>query len=221
MIGLSVDSAGTLLVQAKLPSGGFAYVDGDWLPGVATDSLPALVADAEGHLRSTGDGEVMAGNGDPDAVAAKALLAVADNAVRAVERRPEGSVIVTGSGLVARLARARLGPDLARDDYPTPTAAIDATGDPDVITSVLGRVSELGTVALAGEAAGRVLDLNLYADVHLRGLRVVGIPAPLAAASFVDEDADARLLEDARAALTRVRPGESLPPRAAWYRVSA
>ena len=44
------------------------------------------------------------------------------------------------------------------------------------IESALERVDDLGTIVLAGPLPDATVRLNLYADVHVRGLTLLGIP---------------------------------------------
>jgi len=157
---------------------------------------------------------------DPDTAAALALLSVARDAAAAVAGLPPGSIEVTGSGLIAHRVRVLVGDAPARSAE-HPRAVVDLTGDPVVIADAARRVADLGTVVLAGEALGRRAEMNLYADVHLRGLTLVGVPPPLQHGRFpqaqMDDD---RLLDACRAWLVRVSSGQMLAPGAAWYRVS-
>ena len=92
----------------------------------------------------------------------------------------EGSVEVTGDGEMAAELRSRLRERIngARDRI---GAAVDTTGDPAVITDLLTRLADLGTLVLAGPPAPEPPALDLYADLHVRGLTVVGIaPRPSA-----------------------------------------
>jgi threonine dehydrogenase-like Zn-dependent dehydrogenase len=88
------------------------------------------------------------------------------------------SVEVMGHGPLAAAVRARLagtGPAA----WGPPAAIVEASGDPAAIRAALARVADLGTVVLAGPAPAAGTSLDLYADVHVRGLTVVGI-APAA-----------------------------------------
>jgi threonine dehydrogenase-like Zn-dependent dehydrogenase len=130
------------------------FVDAEWAaaPGVA----PAIVAS------------------DPETAAA-ALAAVARNAVAVA---PGEAVEVTGSGLVAAEARRLLALEgrLAVDGHAAPDAIVETTGDPTAIVDATARVAYMGTIALAGESLDRRLRLDVYPDVHVRGLRLVGVP---------------------------------------------
>jgi len=86
-----------------------------------------------------------------------------------------GEVAVTGGGQLADALRSRLGPRIAPEHDPV-RAVIDTTGDPEVIAASLARLDDLGTLVLARPATPGPAALDLYADLHVRGLTVVGIP---------------------------------------------
>jgi D-arabinose 1-dehydrogenase-like Zn-dependent alcohol dehydrogenase len=92
----------------------------------------------------------------------------------------EGSVEVTGEDELAAELRSRLRERIngVRDRV---GAAVDTTGDPALIAGLLTRLADLGTLVLAGPPAPEPPALDLYADLHVRGLTVVGIaPRPRA-----------------------------------------
>jgi threonine dehydrogenase-like Zn-dependent dehydrogenase len=85
------------------------------------------------------------------------------------------SVEVEGVGPLAAAVRARLA-DVGPATAGPPAAIIEASGDPAAIRAALAQVADLGTVVLAGPVPASGIDLDLYADVHVRGLTVVGVP---------------------------------------------
>lgn len=97
---------------------------------------------------------------------------------------PNGVVEVTGDGGLAGEIRAAIGTGAdpgpsSRDGGPArPACIVETTGRPEVIRQALARLAELGLLVLAGPPS--VLALDLYPDVHVRGLRLVGVP-------YVDE----------------------------------
>jgi hypothetical protein len=213
------------VLVAALPPGSVAYVDRDWLP-TSSGEVPSLVATPEGALAwCAGPPVQVPGTLDSDTAATLALLAVAQAAVAAVEGVSPDSIEVTGSGLIALQVQALLGNHSPDDDRSTPfeqpRAIIDTTGDPRVIVEATRRIAELGTVVLVGESLGRTAEMNLYPDVHVRGLTLVGVTPPLqhASALFARTNADDPLVESCRAALVGVIAGTPLSPGAAWYRV--
>ena len=93
----------------------------------------------------------------------------------------EEPVEVLGDGPLARALRARLRLEatvLAPDARPA--VIVETTGDAAAIGAALARVADLGTVVLAGTcgAGSAPVALDLYADLHVRGLTVVGVPLP-------------------------------------------
>lgn len=95
-------------------------------------------------------------------------------------RAPGGTVEVTGDGRFAGEIRAAIetgadsGPS-SRDGGPArPACIVETTGRPEVIRQALARLADLGLLVLAGPPS--VLALDLYPDVHVRGLRLVGVP---------------------------------------------
>jgi hypothetical protein len=208
-----------VVISNSLPSDGAAYIDGDWIPSTSA-VIPALVA-LEGAL-SWCDGPSVPIGANADVAAASALLAVAREAVAAVGDRSPASVEVTGSGLTARHVRALLGraaidPRSVREEE-RPRTVVDTTGDPEVIAAATRRLADLGTLVLAGEALGRTIALNFYPDVHVRGLRLVGVPPPLHAPFTSTDSAD--VLDQCRESLVQTSLGVPFPRGAAWYRLS-
>jgi hypothetical protein len=212
-----------VLVPA-LPPGSVAYVDRDWLP-VSSGEVPSLIA-ADGGLAWTGAGRPAQAIGtlDTDTAATLALLAVAQAAVAAVEDESPDAIEVVGSGLIALQVRELLavrtsehGPSGA---FEQPRVIVDTTGDPRVIVDATRRIAALGVVVLVGESLGRTAEMNLYPDVHMRGLTLVGVAPPLQHAPLAPTEANNPLVASCREALVDVVAGTPLLPGAAWYRVS-
>ena len=86
----------------------------------------------------------------------------------------EGSVEVTGTGELATGLRSRLR-ERTGGAHDRVGAAVDTTGDLGLIADLLTRLDDLGTLVLAGPPAPEPPALDLYADLHVRGLTVVGI----------------------------------------------
>jgi hypothetical protein len=83
-------------------------------------------------------------------------------------------VEVTGSGYLAGRLRTDLGvPARAGDDRPG--TIVETTGETAEIVAALMRVRDLGTVVLAGPATTDSRPIDLYADLHVRGLTVIGV----------------------------------------------
>jgi threonine dehydrogenase-like Zn-dependent dehydrogenase len=86
-------------------------------------------------------------------------------------------VEVIGSGELAAAVRAELGvPSHATQERPG--TIVETTGEVAEIQAALARVRDLGTVVLAAAPAPTEPDLDLYADLHVRGLTVVGVVEP-------------------------------------------
>jgi hypothetical protein len=185
-------------------SGARSYVDADWIVPETGDA-PVLVVAPGGS------------SAESDRRAGLALLGVALRAVEAVDGVPGDRVEVTGAGFVAGAVRRLVGSPSAAKDGLRPLAVVDTTGDPEQVLEATRRLDDLGVLALAGETAGRSVDLDLYPDVHLRGLRIVGVsPARVdAVPERIPETAVAYL--EARPPVA-VRPGEPRP-QASWYRI--
>ena len=84
-----------------------------------------------------------------------------------------GPVEVTGDGALAVALRERL------DDRPggaEPAVVVETTGDAAAIVAATERVAADGTVVLAGPSPDAPVLMNLYADLHGRGLTVIGVP---------------------------------------------
>lgn len=170
-------SGGGVALSSRLDPGGVAFLDREWIAARPGAEAPALVASPSGSLRFThGDDAEVSTGVEPETAALVALLALADAAVAALGDAPARPIEVLGGGLVAHLARRRLA---ARTDG-TPAAIVDTTGDPALIEVATRRLADGGLLALAGEPQGRPLDLNVYTDVHSRGLRLAGVRRPLA-----------------------------------------
>ena len=97
-----------------------------------------------------------------------------DLARRAVDAVPTGAspVEVLGDGPLAELLRRSLGTD---DASRRPAVVVDTTGDAAELARALRRLDDLGTLVLAGPPPSEPLALDLYGDLHVRGLTVVGV----------------------------------------------
>jgi threonine dehydrogenase-like Zn-dependent dehydrogenase len=82
-------------------------------------------------------------------------------------------VEVLGGGELAESLRSRLGARAA--GHSRPGAVIETTGDSEAIAHALRTVADLGTVVLAGPPPAGGAALDLYADLHVRGLTLVGL----------------------------------------------
>jgi hypothetical protein len=165
-------SDGALRFAERVASGTRAYFDAEWLPSDAA-RFPALSIESAstrwGDERAT---VRMPPETDPDAAAYLVFRSLARRAamqVPAAAGRPE----IVGSGLVSQLVAAEVRALASRDG--APAAIIDTTCAQATIAAATSRLAPLGTLVLAG---GRYepIELDLYPDVHSRGLRLVGVP---------------------------------------------
>jgi hypothetical protein len=174
--GASVGGAG------EAAPGDILWADVDW----ATGERGPLAA-----LRWR-DGVLFAGSrsvpvsGDPERVAALALLRTAQDAVAAIASVPRNRVDVVGRGIVAAFARRMLGVPSPRGDVPL--AVVVTTADETALIAATRRLADSGTLVLASETGGRALPLDLYPDVHVRGLRIVAVP-PLLSSGIAEAPA--------------------------------
>lgn len=165
---------------------------------------------------SSAPGAVWA-RGFPDAQdverrAAMEFVVTAMRAIAAVAAVPPGRVDVIGDGLLARLIERDMPPKKAAGG---PEAVIDATGTQSGIRSALAGVEALGTVVLAAPVAQPTIDVAGYAEIHLRGLTVIGIPWAVA-----PDRAPTEAVDWALDCLGWASAGGVAPP-APWYRVEA
>jgi hypothetical protein len=213
-----------VVLTGDVPANSFAYIDADWVPRSRPGPVAVLVVERGMSVRWDADAmEVpLPEDLDPDAAAAVVLAAVAREACDAVSSVSPESIEVTGDGLIARQIRATLAaitPNDATAAGARPSAVIETTGDPDVIVAATCTLDDLGMLVLAGHPRAR-LDLDLYPDVHVRGLELVGIAGPLAAGPpwrGSGRSYDGKGFEPPR----RVELGKPLPMGAAWYCVAA
>jgi hypothetical protein len=201
MIRARTTAEGTVLDAAGLGPGDAYYLDADWLPAdrSSLDIVPIVVE---------------AGVPEADDVAGGILVQLAERAAAAVGSAE--SAVVMGSGTVARHVRGVLAMrGIEPREDAAPAVVVEATGAPSSIADALREVRTLGTIVLIGEQLDRECTLDLYSDLHVRGLRVVGLARPPLAAPD-----GARLPDPVRAELAPVTPGMVLPKGAGWYRLS-
>lgn len=205
-------------VVGDLPAGAVAYLDAEWLLPGRSGELPALILTPDGHMSfGDTDGPPVPVDLVADGLAGGVFTAVAKEAAAAVAAG-DTPVEVTGDGFLAHRIRAIVGsaPASGTTGSEQPAAIVDTTGDPAVILAATQRLADFGILALVGEPLGRSLDLDLYADVHRRGLRVVGVAPPLTDPVDTGDASLSRALEPAPVV---VAAGAPLPPGAVWYRI--
>jgi hypothetical protein len=217
------ESDGSLALYGRLPEASSAYVDADWL-GRGGDRPAALLVTVEGGVSWLGRPDrPIAAPGPPEAAVGLVLDALARAAADAARAAGPGSVHIGGRGLVAEWVRARLGIEGPPEDQPpsSPRIFVDTTGRVEAVLSATHVVDDVGTVVLAGGLAAASVPFDLYPDVHVRGLRIVGVTPPLAdslSASGRDADTLAKAIGEAQ---RPVRPGEAVPSEARLYRFDA
>jgi hypothetical protein len=195
-------------VIEAMPPGTRGYVDRDWLDASAPEALPAVIVEE--------------GAPAPDEAAAGALLSVARAAAAAVEFVEDAPVEVVGTGMIARAVRELIGltaqASAGAAAAAPPGVIVEATGDPESIRTAIARLADLGTLVLAGESRGRLLAIELYPDVHLRGLTIVAT-GPLPDASRREAAHAGSLASLFEESLRTVAPGEDPPADGLWFRV--
>jgi hypothetical protein len=212
------------VVRAALQPGWHAFVDADWLPRRQGGPTPALVVSSEGQIQWCEDpARAMSPGTDSVAWVGRALRAVADEAAE-VARRAGGPHDVRGEGFIADQVRELLG--LGREAAERLPGGllgtiVDTTGDPQAIAEATRSLASLGTLVLAGETPEGALALDLYPDVHVRGLRLVGVPPPLHEGPPRPARGDGDAAEAVREAQVSLRPGDVVPDGALLYRVSS
>ena len=82
-----------------------------------------------------------------------------------------GAVLVSGDGPSAATLRQRFPGTPAE-----PNVVIETAGTTEGIQAAFEDVASLGTVVLVGPPPAGPPTLDLYGDVHVRGLTVVGVP---------------------------------------------
>jgi hypothetical protein len=216
---------GHIIFSSALPTVAAAYVDADWL-GVSLDPVPALNVDAEGRIDWRGDARAQQEGVEADVAAALTLLAVAREAAAAVPGQSPDAVEVIGRGLIAHLVRALIG--IAADavqtrgpDLLAPRAIVDTTGNPSTIINALRRLDDLGTLVVVGESLDSGIALDLYPDLHVRGLTLAGVAPPLSSLDLEAPIADTDpLVELSLERLVRTEGSAESPGDGLWYRVS-
>lgn len=200
----AVSGTPTLLIAGERA----AFVDRDWLQGLTDGVIAALAIDADGQLHYR-DRQVGGKDGSPEREAAAIMSAFVEDLLAAVMDADRRYVEVTGGGLVAAELRGRLAA-APRGEEP-PSVVVELTGRQAELLRATRELAPGGLLVLAGESAAGI-DLDVYADVHRRGLQVLGVPLPV---SGRRDRPEGTLPEP-----VPVRSGEPLPP-GLWYCVTA
>lgn len=173
--------APVLRTLEDLPLGYRAYVDADWSSSLGGGG-PAIVADGSGSLMWTpSEGMVVRELPvkDPDVAASRAIAWVADRATAAA-RACGRDIEVTGRGATANAVRRLLavGPTVRPSEVGRPAGIVLTSAGVEELVAATQRVADLGRIVIAAEFR-EAIAFDLYPDVHLRGLTLVGVPGPL------------------------------------------
>jgi hypothetical protein len=206
-----VSVAQRILVDGEAQRGREAWIDADWLR--EGRAVAAIAAHGDRILLPGGATLATAGR-EPEELSIAVLASLAGRAA-SVARGHGGPVEVRGRGLVAAFVRILLG---VEDEAPgRPSVIVDTTGGAAAIADATRRLADLGALVLAAPTEGSI-SLDLYPDVHLRGLTLAGVPlleepgvAPAAAG-----DVFLRLARGALGAAATEPEGSSL-----WFHVEA
>ena len=128
-----------------------------------------------------------------------------------VDEIPRDRLQVTGRGVTAEQVRQRVGISSQTPSTSSPLAVVEMTGEPAELRKATESVADGGLVVLGGES-DPPMELNLYTDVHRRGLHVLGAPRLGATPERGSDGSD--LPEP-----VSVRAGEQVPS-GLWYRVT-
>jgi threonine dehydrogenase-like Zn-dependent dehydrogenase len=181
-----------------LDEGEVAFVDADWLPAAGRTAVAAITI-------SSGDDH------QPVEIARGQLAATAGAAVAGLKNHDVdlASIHVPGRGAVADEVRRRLGLEVGP---PTETPArprvwIETSGAPEALETALAGVADLGTVVLTAPAREPTIAIDLYRDIHLRGLHLHAVGT---------EPTDAGEEHSSLPDPIPVTPGQTVPLRG-WY----
>jgi hypothetical protein len=186
-----------------------AYVDADWIPSEASVPAVSLLRGLDGTLTHGGLTLTAPSDISADQAAAAVLEAVVRSVVEIAAACGGETVEVVGRGIIA--ARVRSVVNAAPGTGPV-DIVIDTTGDPVSITMMLTRLRDDGALILAGRS--QRMSIDLYRDVHRRGLHLIGAPNPLD--GLPRTWAPVPPYEPP----TSITLGEPPPPEARWYRVT-
>ena len=160
-----------IVFEGGLPHGTHAFIDADW---ISSEGVSSLVA-TSGEFEWDGNRWPIQGH-DVGAAAAGLLANFAATAVRTARDHGCSNVGVSGRGAIAGEVVRLLGPSPNSGDLSErPDGWVVCEGTSDAIHSALARVADSGVVILCGPTSGLPFALDLYRDIHLRSLAVVGL----------------------------------------------
>ena len=209
--------------STAVPAGAVAYIDAEWISDESPELFGALIVRPGRDVRWRNGNPLPASHDDPDEVALLALLSFATEAA-ILARSAGGPAEVTGSGIVAWLIRRLIEGSIDSSavlEAAQPPTIVDTTGEPEVVAASLERIEDLGTLVLAGEPRKGTFPLDVYPNLHVRGLSVVGVSRPLSGDVLPPSDALASVMsvEDFRSGLATRRPDATETRAAMCYRV--
>jgi hypothetical protein len=161
--------AAEIVLDAGIDAGEESWADVDWLR--ADRAVAAIVARAERVVLPDGT-TLETKDHAPEAVAIAVLASLAARAAT-LARSFGGPATVNGRGLLARFTRILLG--LEDEEPDRPAVIVDTVGSAAAIGAAVHRLADMGALVLAAPTEATV-SLDLYPDVHLRGLTVAGVP---------------------------------------------
>jgi threonine dehydrogenase-like Zn-dependent dehydrogenase len=142
---------------------------------------PGTVGFVDGGAEKTLWGRVYRSTPDVERRAAAELGALATAAAAAAA--PGSAVTIVGEGMLARLVHAAL----LNIEGSGPAVVIDTSGIPGQIQAAVEQLPRCGLLVLAAPPKTEEVGLATYADIHRRGLSIMGIPWPCMP-SGVDDD---------------------------------
>ena len=158
-----------ILVDPDSRRGHEAWIDADWL---RDGRAVAAIAVHDDRILLPGGATLATAGREPEELSIAVLASLAGRAA-SVARGLGGPVEVRGRGLVAAFVRILLG---VEDEAPgRPAVIVDTVGGARAVADATQRVADLGALVLAAPTEDSIA-LDLYPDVHLRGLTLAGVP---------------------------------------------
>lgn len=162
-------AAAEIVLDAGIDAGEEFWVDVDWLRD--DRATAAIVATAERVVLPDGT-TLYTKQHAPEDVSIAVFASLAARAAT-LARSFGGPVTVNGRGLLARFTRILLG--LEGEEPDRPAVIVDTVGSATAIGAAASRLADMGALVLAAPTEATV-SIDLYPDVHLRGLTVAGVP---------------------------------------------
>ena len=186
-----------------------ALVDHDWIPtSEGSVCAPYVAADGAVWYRER---QLSPEGTDATRRVAAWISSLVDEIVELVDGIAGGGLQVTGQGVTAERVRRRLGVS-AITSTTSPLAIVEMTGKSAELQRATESVADGGLIVLGGES-DPLVEINLYKDVHRRGLHVLGAPSLGATREPGPDDGRGFPVP------VSVRAGHPLPS-GQWYRVA-